>query len=139
MALIQLKTQATSRELRQFGCLWLPLFCVVFGFLAWRHAGRELVAYVLWGIAAVSAVAGALQPSLIRPVFVGLIYLTAPIGWVISYAVMVLVYYGVLTPIGLLLRTFGRDTISRGFDAHASTYWTVPEVEKPLQSYFKQF
>ncbi|HXV36744.1 MAG TPA: SxtJ family membrane protein [Myxococcota bacterium] len=139
MALIQLKTKASLRELRQFGCLWLPLFCAVLGVLAWRQPGRELIAYALGGVAAASALAGALRPSLIRPIFVGLIYLTAPIGWVISYAVMVLVYYGVLTPIGLLLRAFGRDTISRGFDAHASSYWAAPEGEKPLQSYFKQF
>lgn len=143
MALIKLKTDPTPRELRQFGCLWLPLFCGVVGTLCWRESDRLLVASLVWGIGAASALAGALRPRLIRPIFVGLIYLTAPIGWVVSYAVLAFVYYGVLTPIGLLLRLIGHDTIPRGFDARSatrpSTYWTVPSSEKPLQSYFKQF
>jgi hypothetical protein len=38
-------------------------------------------------------------------------------------------FYGILTPAGVLMRTFGRDPLSRVLDPAATTYWvrrTVP-------------
>jgi hypothetical protein len=138
MALIRLKTDPTPRELRQFACLLLPLFCAGAGALAWTHGGERL-ATSLWGVGAVVGAAGAVRPRLVRPVFLGLLYAAAPIGWVVSHLVMVFIYYAVLTPIGLLLRLFGSSPIPRGFDESAPTYWSPSSGEKPVESYFHQY
>ena len=139
MALIKLKTDPTRRELRQFGCLWLPLFCALGGAWLWSRGAGSPTAMAFWGVGLTSLVAGAIQPRWIRPVFLGLIYLTAPIGWVISHAVLVLVYYCVLTPTGLLTRLVGRDPIPRGFEPDAPTYWRRVSKERSPESYLRQY
>ena len=139
MALIELKTDPTPRELRQFGCLWLPLFCSVAGYLAWTKLGATFLAGSLWGAGVASALVGAVRPRLIRHVFVGLIHLTAPIGWVVSHLMLVLLYYGVVTPIGLLLRLVGRDPMARGFEKEAPTYWRAAAREESIESYLRQY
>ena len=80
------------------------------------------------------------MPGLMRMVFLGMSYLTWPIGFVVSHVVLALVYYLVLTPIGLLMRLFGYDSMKRRFDPEAPSYW----VERPaagfdIRRYLRQF
>ena len=67
---------------------------------------------MLLAIAVACAVAARPCPPL-RPLFIGLSAVTMPIGIVVSYTVLAVVFYGVLTPIGLVMRLFGRDTMQR--------------------------
>ena len=74
-----------------------------------------------------------------RAVYVGLSCAAFPVGFVVSHVVMVLVYYGVVTPIGLVMRLLGHDPMHRGFDRDAATYWVErPAVHDPKR-YFRQF
>ncbi len=138
MSLLTLKTDPSTKDLRWFGCAWFPLFSAVAGWLCWRGESPR-AATVFWSLAGLSLILGAVRPRAIRPLFVGLIYLTAPIGWVVSHVVLALVYYLVLTPIGLVLRVLGRDTMKRRFEREAKTYWVSSQKERPLKSYFRQY
>lgn len=138
MSLIELKTDPSRRDLRLFACLWCPLFCGALGLVLARH-GSGTAATVTWVLGAAILGLGAAEPRLVRPVFLGLIYLTAPIGWVVSHAVLAVVYYLVVTPIGMLLRITGRDPMARRFEREAPSYWTPAEGDKPPERYFHQF
>jgi hypothetical protein len=61
-----------------------------------------------------------------------------PIGWVLSHAMMLAVFYGVVTPVGLLVRATGRDPMTRRFDRSAASYWTKHEPGADPGRYFKQ-
>ena len=65
-------------------------------------------------------------------------YATYPVGFVISHVVLALVYFLVLTPIGLTMRLFGHDPLSRKFDPGARSYWKPRHETKPTESYFNQ-
>ncbi len=62
-----------------------------------------------------------------------------PIGWSLSALVLALMYYLVLTPIGLVMRLFGRDTMRRSFDPGAPTYWLRHEPVADKRRYFRQY
>ena len=66
-------------------------------------------------------------------------YATFPIGLGVSHFILAVVYYLVLTPIGLLLRFSSYDPMGRRFDRSAKTYWTPHETEEGTERYFKQF
>lgn len=51
--------------------------------------------------------------------------------------VTAVLYYGILTPAGLLLRAFGRDPLRRARDPAAATYWI--SREQPPGSMANQF
>jgi hypothetical protein len=54
--------------------------------------------------------------------------------------VLALVYYGVLTPIGLVMKLFGYDPMKKRFDSGAATYWVKRPGEKTgPKRYFRQF
>ena len=85
-------------------------------------------------------VVGWLAPSFMRLVFLGMSYAAWPIGFVVSHVVLAMVYYLVMTPIGLVMRLFGYDPMTR----HRMGRWTSCWVERTgrargPESYFRQF
>ena len=62
-----------------------------------------------------------------------------PIGMVIGTLALVLVFYGVITPIGLVFRLIGRDPLHRRYDREASSYWIERRPRPAAKRYFQQF
>ena len=62
-----------------------------------------------------------------------------PIGWTISHLVLGIVFFAVVTPIGLLMRLLGRDPMDRRFDPNAKTYWAQRLPVGATDRYFRQF
>ncbi len=139
MALMKLNNQPSIRELRQFACLWGPGFCLVLGIiLSWQSGiGRGVMA--LWVCALLLAAVGYVAPIAVRPVFRVLNYLAFPIGWCVSHLVLVVIYYGVFTPVGLIMRLAGRDPLERTFDNTVTTYWIKRKPVTDWSRYFQQF
>ena len=139
MALISINKNPGDRELRQFACIFLPLFCVVLGcllYFKWNHPNE---AWIPGAVAVVSALVGFIVPRAIKPIFVGSMYVTFPIGWVMSHILLMGMFYLVLTPIGLLMRLFGYDPMQRKLDRAANTYWIPHKPNVNLKRYFKQY
>ena len=62
-----------------------------------------------------------------------------PVGFVVSHLVLAILFFGVLTPAGLLMRLLGRDPLERKFDEGRKSYWVdLPEPKEP-RDYFRQF
>jgi len=137
MALIEIDTRPSPERVRRFGRVWFPLFVAAAGFALARTS--PLAARWAWGLAALVGVLAWIRPSAIRPLYLGLIYATAPIGWIVSHIVLGVVYYLVVTPLGRLLALFGRDPMTRRFDPDASSYWVDVRAERTLDDYFRQF
>ncbi len=46
------------------------------------------------------------------------------LGAIVSPIVMGVVYFGVITPIGLIMKLFGKDVLNLKIDTNKNTYWT---------------
>ena len=100
------------KTLRQFAGLWL----VVFGGMALWQAlvrGRPSLGLSIGALALVVGVAGLTRPEWVRLIFVGWIVLAFPIGWTVSQVILLLMFYGLFMPIGLVFRLIGRDALQR--------------------------
>jgi hypothetical protein len=139
MALLKLHTNPSDRELRQFAAIWMPAACGVIAWIAWSKFGGKWPAIGLLSVAAVLGVTGFFRPAIVRPVFVGWMYAAYPIGWTISHVILAIVYYLVMAPVGLILRTFFHDPMQRKFDPQAATYWREHEQRQNVSDYFRQF
>ena len=56
---------------------------------------------------------------------------------VVSPLVMGLIFFGVFTPVGIVMRLFGRDAMNRAWDPAARTYWTERTPPGPADDSFK--
>ena len=139
MALIELNTNPTDRQLRQFAGLVLPLFALLVGAILWWRFGQTTAAWTVCVVAVVVGAAGVVYPALVRPVYLGWMYASYPIGWVIGHVVMGVVFFLVLTPIGLVMRFLGRDPLDRKFDESQASYWQRRDPPSDPSRYFRQF
>jgi len=139
MSVVQINRHPTLRQLRQFGWIWMA-FVTFFGAVAWFKLDSPVLARGLWVAAIGVPVLGWAVPKFMRFVFLGMSYLAWPIGFVVSHLVLAGVYYLVLTPIGLLMRLFGYDSMKRTFDREATSYWVPrsPDEVDPKR-HFRQF
>lgn len=138
MSLIELRTDPTRKELAWFGLL-LAAYAGVVGLVLWRITGALTVPGYVWGAGAALAMIYYATSPLRRPMFVGWMYAAYPIGWVVSHVLLAIVYFVVLTPIGLLMRLIGYDPMTRRLEPEAASYWTPRE--RPIEPirYFRQF
>ncbi len=139
MALLEINRTPTTSQLRWFALLWFPLLAGVVGAAVGHRTGLWIAAAVPWGCAALVAVVGAVAPRAVRPLFVGLMVASYPVGFVVSHAVLAITYFAVLTPIGLLTRLAGRDPLRHRRDRGAKTYWRRREPPSSVDRYYRQF
>ena len=139
--MISINRNPDRRQLRQFAGLWWPLFCAVLGGILWRW-GQLTPAYIVWGLGVFLGLAGLAVPAIIRPVFVGLMYLTYPVGWVISHLVLLVAYFLVVTPIALVLRALGQDPLDKGGPVRkteSDSHWIQHTPPSQVSRYFRQY
>lgn len=128
----------TPRKLRQFAVIWFAVFAGSAAWL-WFGQGWTAITTALVAIGVVGGAAGLLFPATIRPLFVGLTIATFPFGWVVSRLILAIVFYGVVTPIGLLLRLAGRDPLALRTKKKPS-YWTETDNSTRMPaSYLREF
>ena len=135
---MRIDTNPTRRQLRQFAFLWLA-FCAWVGWSLRRRGVDAPWPQAVWAAGAVITAAGLVSVAFMRRVYVGMMYATFPIGWVVTRVLLTAIYFGVFTPIGLALRLAGRDPMSRRLDPAATTYWIRRKRTPQPREYFSQF
>ncbi len=139
MAMIEIDRNPGQSTLRWFGLLMLLFFGLVGGVIFFKTRALMTAPVVLWSLGALLCALYYAVPGLRRPLYLGWMYAALPIGWVVSHLVLAVIYYLVLTPIGLAMRLFGWDPMARRPDPEASSYWVAHEPAADRARYFRQF
>ena len=101
--------------------------------------GGVAVASVVCGVCALGAILVWTWPEAGRQIYVYWMVAVVPIGWTISHLLLAVVYYLVLTPIGLIMQLSGYDPMRRKPDRSMNTYWIEHEAVKSIDRYFRQY
>lgn len=134
----QINTNPTAQVLRSFSRLWLPAFVVLVSVLLYRHLGQSW-AIGAGGIGALVVLGCLLHSGMARLVFVGLLVITYPVGFIVSHLILAVLYFAILTPIGLCARLFGYDPMRRSFKEGQTSYWIERNNSRSSKSYFRQY
>jgi hypothetical protein len=136
MALLRVNHHPAPRQLLLFAVAW-TIVAGTIGLFQWRGE-HETLAQVCWAAAAAVPLVGALWREGLRRVYVGLTYAVFPLGWIISITILLVLYYGVLTPVGFLLRLRRHDPLQQTPASRADSYWRPRPPRRPAAGYFRQ-
>ena len=139
MSLVEINWRPNQKELRNFGIVAMIATAVL-----------SVLLYVIKGIAiqwlAIICAVGVITflssfvcIKITRVIYLVLISITLPIGYVVSFILLAAFYFLLVTPLGLLFRLIGRDPLCRKFDYNAKSYWLKRQSPKSLDRYFRQF
>ena len=118
---------------RSFGIL----FSIVFAIIAfWPTISGDPLR--LWSIpiSIIFLVLGLLNSKLLNPLNIVWVKFGELLGKIIAPLVMAIIYFIIVTPIGLFMRLIGKDLLNLKF-SKANTYWI--KREKKVGSMKKQF
>ena len=123
---------ADRSELRRFGLLMAGMIGAVLGLLLPWTFDASWPAWP-WLLAGAFAVAALVRPAVLAPVHQAWMGFAHLLGWVNTRLVLGLVFFLLVTPLGLLLRATGWDPMRRRLEPDASTY-RIPRDRAPAPS-----
>ena len=127
---------ATNEELRKFGLLVGGVFAVIGIWpLGFRGEPLRWWAIILGGILIVF---GALLPQILAPIHRGWMWAGHVLGWVNTRILLGVVFYGLITPIGLLFRLIGKDPLRQAL-AEESLSFRIVKSPRPRSHMKYQF
>ena len=135
MAVFRINTTPGNRQLRQFGLLCIVLLPAI----AWVWGGSSSTIGAAALIGAGLGVLGILAPGLLKPVFVGLVLVSFPIGLIVGELILLMIFAGVFLPMALLFRLIGRDVLQRRMNAESETFWVPRSAPTNVRRYFQQY
>lgn len=136
MSLFETKKKLEKYDIIGF-VLFIPVMTMVLGGLAGKIGAP--FKWSVWALGALATVTFVTVPGWRLPIYKGWMRLVSPIGWVFSMAIMAVLFYGVFTPLGLLLRMLGRDPLERKIEPRLASYWVDRKQQaSPLDRYFRQ-
>ena len=115
----------SKRELRKFGLTVGTAFAVL-GTISWWR-GHEIPPRVLWSLGALLFVPGLLVPGILGPVHRAWMAFAMVLGHINTRIILGVVYYLVITPVGLVMRLF-RDPLDRSLRKPSESQWIKREL-----------
>ena len=139
MSLIEINWNPTQKELRNFGIIALTASIVLSLLLhIFKGLGINWI-FIFIGFGFTIFILSLISIKAIRIIYLAMILATSPIGWIISFLLLVVFYFLILTPIGLFFRLIGRDPLHRKFDNDTKSYWLLRQPPDKIDKYFHQF
>ena len=138
MNLSDFPTHPTRRVLRQFAGAWLAVLLLAAARKwAWHHDNLWALALAILGVLVGGL--GLIWPRTLRWLFVGLMALVSPIGWLVSQVALLVLFYVVITPLAAFMRLKGRDHLRRRPMAGETSLWRTKRSGEDLRRYFRQY
>lgn len=129
--------KSEKSDLRKFGITVGLVFLLIAGLLFWK----EKSAFPIFlGIGLILCVSGAALPFILKPVYRVWMILALILGWFMTRVILSLLFYAVLTPLGLVLRLFGKRFLDLSGGENKETYWNYRTAKSEDEmNYDKQF
>ncbi|MGE3153621.1 MAG: SxtJ family membrane protein [Nitrospiraceae bacterium] len=121
--------QTDVKQLRSFGLTVGGVFLVIGLWpLVWRGEAIRL-----WAVIPAAGLipAGLILPRVLAPLYKGWMAVGHVLGWINTRIILGILYYGLVVPMGLVMKMLGRDPMRRALVPGMDTYRVVREPRPP--------
>ena len=130
-----IKPTGDVKELRKFA---VSLFFAL-GILGIVLVKREYhTGIILWGLGSAVLLIAWVQPKALRRAHQYWMKLALMLGLISSHVILALLYYFVFTPVGILMRLFGRDPLQRRTDPSKGSYWITKTPQEHMREQYEK-
>jgi len=121
----------STKSLRKFSFLVGGISIVLAFWLLFRHFSP--FAFYIPGITGfLLVIPGIFSPGILKGIYSLWMGMAFAIGWVVSRVLLVIIFYLVVVPIGLLARISGKDFIDGDMRNRRNTYWVKRDAGRKV-------
>lgn len=131
------KLNLDKSTLKKFGITMGIGFLVITSFILFKNKHNILTAFL---ISALFFIFAFIMPSLLKPVYILWMRLAFILSWINTRLILMIIFYILFAPAGLIMRLFRVDLLERKIDKNKDSYWKKKEkiMFNPLD-YERQF
>jgi hypothetical protein len=130
-------TKSELREVVRFGFLIGGVSIGVAVYVLWRWGIMYRTWFIVGGLLVATSF---IAPKLLKPFYRLWMFLGFALGSVVSRAILLVLFYVVVTPLGLMGRLVGKRFLDSDFENKKETYWRRRQTRALLEERFeKQF
>ena len=107
---------------KKFGYFFSAVFLIVSSYFFYSYSTNQIFGYVFGIISLVFFITTLINPELLLPLNKVWMKLGLILGMVISPIVLGIIFFGIFTPIGFIMKLFGRDELMLKF-SNKDSYW----------------
>ena len=129
--------KSEKSDLRKFGITIGIILLIIAGFLFWKE--KESF-QILLTFGATLCILGIAIPFILKPIYWVWMLFATILGWIMTRVILSLLFYIIVTPIGLIPRLFGKQFLELRWDKSKESYWNFRTNERLIkENYEKQF
>ncbi len=131
------KLNLSKDSLKKFGITMSACFAIITLLVALKHKHNPLPFCFVSSLFILMAF---VAPKALRLIYISWMKVGFVLGWINSRIILTVIFYLICTPIGLVMRLFGKDLLSLKTEKSAKTYWLKKDSRHfNPQGYERQF
>jgi len=115
-----------QRKLREFGVTMAVAFVVISIIIALRH--RPVWGYTII-VSALFFLLSFIAPFILKPAYIVWMKLAFLLSWINTRIILLVVFYLIFAPAGIILRLFKVDLLERKIEKEKQSYWKKKGVK----------
>ncbi len=116
----------SNKEIKTFSLIWSFIFIIIAIFPLFKGSEIRLWSIIVSSIFFIIAFT---QPSLLSGFYKVWVKFGEIVGNIISKVIIIILFYGLFTPIAIILRLLGKDLLKKNLDKSSSTYWIKRDTQ----------
>lgn len=129
--------KGNKSDWKKFGITMGIILAAIGLFLFWK---KNIYFEYCFFPAAAFLFLGLILPSILKPVYKAWMTLSVVMGFIMTKVIMIIIFYLIVAPIGLIARVTGKKFLDMKINRNAKSYWIAREtVAKVKADYEKQF
>ena len=120
---------------KKFGITMAIILAIIGFFLLWKKNNNY--DYILY-LAAAFFITGLILPSVLKPVYKVWMAISVVMGFIMTKVIMVIIFYLIVTPIGLIASLTGKEFLDMKIDKSAKSYWIAREKTQNIKADYEK-
>jgi hypothetical protein len=131
-----MQEKTTVKQVRAFGLIVGGVFALIGLWPLLFHAQKAHEGAVI--LALLLVIPAVFFPRSLHPVYRGWMMLGQGLGWINTRIILGVIFYGLFTPVRLMMTLLDKDPMNRKFDPNVNSYRVVRQV-RPSSHMQRQF
>lgn len=121
-----------KKKIKNFGFLIGGVLIVLSIFIMWKGVTHYQIILI---IGTVFILSGVIIPKVLKPIYKIWMTLAIILGWIMTRVILTILFYLIITPIGVIARLFGKQFLDLSWKKSTVSFWnkrseSVNEMEK---------